>query len=206
MREQTAAPDTFAGRRHWLFDMDGTLTLAMHDFDAMRRELDLPAGVPILEALDAMTAGQARDKRRALDEMELRMAHEAQEQPGATALLEGLAAQGVSLGIVTRNGRDIADATLTACGLSQYFHTDAIVSRDCAPPKPGPEGIQLVLERWDALPSSAVMVGDYRFDLEAGQRAGCRTVHVNVDNGETWPEYTDACVTSLFELADLVLR
>ena len=35
---------------HWLFDMDGTLTIAMHDFDAMRAELGLPVGVPILEA------------------------------------------------------------------------------------------------------------------------------------------------------------
>ncbi|MEY4949417.1 MAG: hypothetical protein RL698_1628, partial [Pseudomonadota bacterium] len=39
------------GARHWIFDLDGTLTVAMHDFDAIRTALDLPTGRPILEAL-----------------------------------------------------------------------------------------------------------------------------------------------------------
>ena len=40
-----------AGRGHWVFDMDGTLTVAAHDFDAIRRELGVPAGKPLLETL-----------------------------------------------------------------------------------------------------------------------------------------------------------
>ncbi len=35
----------------WIFDMDGTLTIANHDFEAIRAELDLPPDRPILEAL-----------------------------------------------------------------------------------------------------------------------------------------------------------
>ena len=35
----------------WIFDLDGTLTVAAHDFDAIRAELGLPQGRPILEAL-----------------------------------------------------------------------------------------------------------------------------------------------------------
>lgn len=35
--------------RAFIFDLDGTLTLAVHDFEAIRRSLGIPAGVPILE-------------------------------------------------------------------------------------------------------------------------------------------------------------
>ncbi len=180
--------------------MDGTLTLAMHDFDAMRSALELPAGVPILEALDTLPVEEALQKRRELDAMELEMAYQAREQPGARLLLAELEQRGAKLGIVTRNGKDIAHATLQACGLAGFFDNDTVVSRDCATAKPEPDGIQLLLTRWSATAQTAVMVGDYRFDLDAGVRAGCATVHVNVDGGEQWPDLTDHLVTSLEEL------
>ena len=36
-------------RKNWIFDLDGTLTVAVHDFDAIRKELGIPAGLPIVE-------------------------------------------------------------------------------------------------------------------------------------------------------------
>ncbi|MBP42781.1 MAG: HAD family hydrolase, partial [Deltaproteobacteria bacterium] len=36
-------------RKHWIFDLDGTLTVAVHDFDAIRKELGIPAGLPIIK-------------------------------------------------------------------------------------------------------------------------------------------------------------
>ena len=196
-------PD-LARRRHWLFDMDGTLTRAMHDFDAMRAELGLPPGVPILEALDAMAPEAARAKRRELDAMELRMASEATVQPGCVELLETLRARGASLAIVTRNGADIARATLEACGIDAFFPSAHVISRDCCEPKPDPAGVRLALERLGGVPDEAVMVGDYRFDLEAGRNAGVATVHLDVDGGETWPEATDVRVGSLDALTRLL--
>lgn len=35
--------------RHWVFDMDGTLTVAVHDFAAIRRALEIAAEEDILE-------------------------------------------------------------------------------------------------------------------------------------------------------------
>lgn len=43
-------------RKYWIFDLDGTLTVAVHDFTAIRRELDLPPGKPILEELATLPA------------------------------------------------------------------------------------------------------------------------------------------------------
>lgn len=193
-----------ASRTVWMFDMDGTLTVAAHDFDAMRQALDLPAGVPILEALDALPLDESRRKRAELDAMELDMAAHSREQPGAGALLDTLRSHGYPVGIVTRNGRQIADATLQAAGLAAHFAPADIVSRDCALAKPDPAGVQLLLTRWHARARDAVMVGDYRFDLAAGRAAGCLTVHLNVGEGERWPQLTDVEVDSLTQLASLL--
>ena len=37
--------------RHWVFDMDGTLTIAVHDFAAIRRALEIPEEDDILQNL-----------------------------------------------------------------------------------------------------------------------------------------------------------
>ncbi|MFK7995908.1 MAG: HAD family hydrolase [Granulosicoccus sp.] len=187
-------------KNYWLFDMDGTLTNAMHDFDAMRAELNLPAGVPILEALAAMDPASAALKHRELDEMELRMAAEATPQPGSTELLNYLQSTGAKLGIVTRNGREIADVTLKACGLDGFFDEQSIISRDCCTAKPDPAGVKLLLSRWQGKAEHAVMVGDYLFDLQAGHSAGTATVHMDVSGEFAWPEITDVSVRSLHEL------
>ncbi|HEY5959038.1 MAG TPA: hypothetical protein VIV60_20905, partial [Polyangiaceae bacterium] len=60
-------------RKSFIFDMDGTLTLAVHDFDAIRRQLDLPPGVPILEALAQLSEVEARPKWQLLDAIELEL-------------------------------------------------------------------------------------------------------------------------------------
>ena len=209
MRSETngaAIAADLARRRCWLFDMDGTLTRAMHDFDAMRTALGLPAGVPILEALAALEPSVAREKRRALDAMELDMARAAVAQPGAAALLGHLASRGARLGIVTRNGRAIADATLAACDLARFFTPESIVSRDCAVAKPDPAGVRVALSRLGASPVESVMVGDYRFDLEAGRRGGLATVHLDVAREFPWPGLTDLGIGSLDELLEALRR
>ena len=192
-------------KTHWLFDMDGTLTCAMHDFDAIRAELALPVGVPILEALAAMEPEVARQKHCELDDMELRMAADATQQPGSIELLDYLQAQGAKLGIVTRNGKQIAHATLDACGLANYFKENTIVSRDCCTAKPDPAGVNLLLDRWSAQADTAVMVGDYLFDLQAGHAAGVTTVHMDVAGEFAWPQLTDVAVKSLQELTQQLL-
>ena len=191
-----------AARRCWLFDMDGTLTVAMHDFDAMREALSLPPGTPILEALAAMEPDERGAKRAELDAMELEMAADAEPQPGAVELLEHLAAAGARLGIVTRNGRDIADATLDACDLSRFFPPPSIVSRDCTTAKPDPAGVQLAMARLGADAAETVMVGDYLFDLQAGHEAGALTVHMDTGGRFEWPSLTSLGVSSLPELLE----
>ncbi len=189
-----------ANKKHWLFDMDGTLTHAVHDFEAIKVQLDIPAGKPILESLAALPADIAAKKHQLLDEIEFEIAELATAQAGSAELLQTLTNQGCNVGIVTRNGKDIAKATLKACSLDHFFTDDNIIGRDCAAPKPAPDGVALLLSRWNAAATDGVMIGDYLYDLVAGREAGTATVHFDVVDRGTWPEWTDHKIGSLNEL------
>jgi HAD superfamily hydrolase (TIGR01509 family) len=182
--------------------MDGTLTVAVHDFPAMARALGLPDDQPILEAIATLPAPQAREIYRQLDRMELEIAHASTAADGAAPLLETLSRQGARLGIVTRNSRGNALATLRACGLHAYFGPEVIVGREQAAPKPSPDGIVRLLEHWNADPGETVMVGDFLFDLQAGRAAGVVTIHVDVRGEFRWREQADTLVRDLHELLD----
>lgn len=185
----------------WVFDLDGTLTVHQHDFDAIRAALGIPPGRLILEYLDTLPAAQAAPLHARLAELEAGLAATARAAPGATQLLAALAARGCRLGILTRNTRANALTTLTAAGLGEYFATADVLGRDEAAPKPSPDGIERLLAHWALAASAALMVGDFRLDLEAGRNAGVSTVHVCTVDAPGWPTLTDLRVTSLEILA-----
>ena len=88
-------PTTFLQQcRHWVFDMDGTLTKAVHDFAYIRQQLEIPPTEDILAHLDALPAEQAAAKHRWLLEHELELAQNAQLAPGAKQLIAQLADSG----------------------------------------------------------------------------------------------------------------
>jgi HAD superfamily hydrolase (TIGR01509 family) len=189
-------------RRHWVFDLDGTLTVAMHDFDAFRAAVGLPEGVPILEALERLAPDESAAISARLADWERDVARQSLLQPGARELLEALAAGGVRLGILTRNLRDIAFETLDAVGLREFFPDATVIGRDEAPPKPDPGGVLHLLDGWRAVPDDAVMVGDYLFDLQAGRSAGARTVYIDPEGAFPYADHADHCVRALLDLLD----
>ncbi|VXC79681.1 HAD family hydrolase [Pseudomonas sp. 8Z] len=176
--------------RHWVFDMDGTLTLAVHDFPAIKRELGIPQEDDILHHLAALPAEVAAAKHAWLLEHERELAVASQPAPGAIELVRSLRERGCRLGILTRNAHELALLTLQAIGLDDCFVVDDILGRDEAPPKPHPGGLLHLAERWQVAPSELLMVGDYRFDLECAQAAGARSVLVNLPDNP-WSELTD---------------
>ncbi|MCP3871159.1 MAG: HAD family hydrolase [Gammaproteobacteria bacterium] len=188
------------GKRYWIFDMDGTLTVAQHDFDAIRAELDLPLNEPILEALDRLPAIQADARMRQLDAIELDLAASARAQEGAGELLEQLCRQAFHLGILTRNARGSAMKTLASCGLDKFFSDEDVISRGCVRPKPDPDGIHRLLNRWQGHPDQTVMIGDFLFDVQCGRNAGTTTVYFDPQGDNLWNEYADLVVSSLKEL------
>ncbi|HZV81270.1 MAG TPA: HAD family hydrolase, partial [Geobacteraceae bacterium] len=129
-------------RRCWIFDLDGTLTLPVHDFAAIRTALGMEETDPdILSFLASLPAAEAAARHARLIEIEYELAARTAAAPGAGRLLDQLLRRGSRVGILTRNTREIALHTLGMIGLKEYFNPDAILGRDEAEPKPHPEGI-----------------------------------------------------------------
>ena len=192
-----------ADARHWVFDMDGTLTIAVHDFLAIKRALDIPPEDDILHHLAALPDEEAARKRAWLLEHERELAYAARPATGARELLHDLRDRGCRLGVLTRNAHELALVTLEAVGMGDCFASADILGRDEAPPKPHPGGLLHLAERWGVAPRDMVMVGDFRFDLECAKAAGAQGVLVNLPDNP-WPELTDLHARDCLQLRDML--
>ncbi len=196
------APNLLKHRNHWIFDLDGTLTVSAHDFEHIRQQLGLAPETPILEALHAMPEAEAAPLWEMLNELEFYYAGKASVMQGAADLLQKLHDDGRQLAILTRNTMPVVKQTLQACRLDHFFPVEHILDRDACIPKPSPDGVKRLLEFWQADADDSVMVGDYLYDLEAGKGAGVATIHVDTRGNVDWSEYTDIKVEGLGEIID----
>lgn len=155
-----------------IFDLDGTLVDSALDFDQIRREMGIEGSPPLLETLATMSPEQAERCWAILREHERIGAQRATVFPGVHDFLESLAARGWMRGVVTRNSRPTTLALLSRVGLV----LDPVVCREDAPAKPDPAAIWKICEAWQAEPSQCIMIGDFRFDIEAARRAGAHAV------------------------------
>jgi len=144
----TVAAMTLGRRGHWIFDLDGTLTVAVHDFGYIRGELGIPLGTDILGHLSALPHREALPLHARLQEIELELSGATSAAVGADLLLRQLRDCGARLGILTRNTRENARRTLDLVGLGDFFADDDILGRDEALPKPDPDGIFRLARRW----------------------------------------------------------
>jgi HAD superfamily hydrolase (TIGR01549 family) len=183
------------------FDLDGTLVDSRLDFDAMRREMELPPEMPILEALVRLPAPHAQRCEEILHRHELAGAERAAVLPGVAELLAVLKARGIHSAIVTRNSRQITDITLRRLDLP----IELSLTRDDGPIKPDPWAILHVCRQWGISPAESVMLGDYKFDVACGHSAGSRTVLLtHPHDPRTYPN-VEAADLLLASLADYPL-
>jgi HAD superfamily hydrolase (TIGR01509 family) len=193
-------PMDWTQRTHWIFDMDGTLTVPAHDFAKARTFLGIGEEEDILTAI-AQRPADVREKDLAwLEAWEAEVVERSQPQRDAQALLEALRKRGCHLGVLTRNTRAAAFRTLQVCNFLEFFEPSVILGREDAVPKPHPAGIQMLLEQWGATPDQAVMVGDYVHDSRAGQAAGVLTILVDREGSQNWAGEADFLVQGLYPL------
>lgn len=158
--------------RGLIFDLDGTLVDSGLDFDLMRHEMGLEPGRPLLEAMAQLDPGRADECRLILSRHERDGSLRATLMPGVHAFLNTIAVRGLRRAVLTRNSREAALATLDRLGLA----FDPVVAREDAPAKPDPTAIWKICEAWGLAREQVAIVGDFYFDIEAGRRAGVRTV------------------------------
>src|SRR5262245_19176295 len=184
-----------------IFDLDGTLTVPLLDFDAIREEIGLPPGLPILEQLAAVSPGERTRAEAILQRHESQAIERATLADGCLELLALLRNVKVPHGILTRNTRQAVARFNERFGL----HFDAVYAREDGPPKPSPAGAIALCQSFGVRPREVLSVGDYKFDILAGRAAGCRTVLVTTEPPANLADWgpPDNVVTSLRELLPL---
>jgi hydrogenase expression/formation protein HypE len=163
-----------------LFDFDGTLTTPGHlDFAAMRLAIGCPDGVSVLLYIDTLEPDAQARARRVLDRFELDAAANAEAAPGSFELIEFLRSREIRLGIITRNTFASVMRSFERFEFTSPADFDCIITRDDdIPVKPEPHGVFEASQRMQVPTRHLVVVGDYLYDIEAGRRAGARTVFI----------------------------
>ncbi|WP_405820061.1 HAD-IA family hydrolase [Streptomyces sp. NBC_01390] len=215
-----------------MFDLDGTLVDSPRAiveafavaFEAMGADPRDPAdvratiGLPLEQAFGKLLGVPQDDPRVAEGVAQYQQAFRTVILPRARSLvfpgvaegLDELRRRGVVLTVATSKFHASADALLTAAGLRDHF-TVLIGADDVTYPKPHPESGLLILERLDARPEHAVMVGDTTHDLRMAEAAGIASVAVTygvhqraeleaarpTHVAETFPEVVDRILATL---------
>jgi D-glycero-D-manno-heptose 1,7-bisphosphate phosphatase len=112
----------------------------------------------------------------------------------------------VSRGTQRREVIDDMHAALAAALPIDGFQVCDHDDRDeCVCRKPKPGMLEAAAAERHLSLSDSFMVGDRWRDVEAGRRAGCRTVFVDYHYAEARPDRPDATVASLSEAVDWIL-
>lgn len=158
-----------------IFDMDGTLTRAVMDFARIRREIQAAIGIHLGEPLlDAMRRLQGEVRRIAFSLMERfedEAAANATLNEGVIETLEALRVRGVRPALMTNNRLQSVETVTGKFGLK----FDCIYHRDSGPTKPDPRCVRRILDLMQTPAREALVVGDWKWDILAGQGAGVRT-------------------------------
>jgi beta-phosphoglucomutase-like phosphatase (HAD superfamily) len=101
-------------------------------------------------------------------------------QEGAGEVLRGVRRSGRAVGCATNASVGFARAVLAHAGLAPLV--DALACADeVAHGKPAPDLLHLAARRLGRPVERCVLVGDSRYDVEAGHAAGCPVVGLGVD-------------------------
>ena len=178
-----------------LFDMDGVVVRQRLDFPAIKAEIFGTTHGFILERMAALSPPERARAEALLERHETAAAADAEPMDGIVPFLAWMESRGLRRGLVTRNSRKSVEMVLARLAL----RFEAAVTREDAPPKPAPEPVWLACRRMRVPPSEAMLIGDFELDMQAGRRAGVRTVLLrNPAQGSS--EYADLAVDSLDEL------
>jgi HAD superfamily hydrolase (TIGR01509 family) len=190
-----------------LFDFDGTLTTpGALDFPAIKRELGCPPDQAILEYLETQTPEKRSSLMKILEEIEDQAAEASRPNRGAEKCLSVFKERGIILGILTRNGLSSVKKALRKFDGITIRDFAAVITRDESLPKPHPDGVYEAARQMGLSTGEIMMVGDFRFDVMAGNAAGVKTVLLANGGrsvmlpGDPEPDYI---VSHLEEMLDL---
>ncbi len=173
-----------------LFDLDGTLTVPLLDFDLIRQQIGLPPDCPsILAAIENLPETHRRRAWEILCSHEEHAAVHSELQPSAKPLLDYLRQKNIKTGILTRNSRQCTQTVLA----KHRITVDGMITREDGPPKPDPFGVLTLCRLFRSSPRNTLVVGDFLHDLQAARQAGAPAVlfktHPRADEFVPWADF-----------------
>ena len=183
-----------------IFDFDGTILDTAPGIVAAMKEIFLKKNLPVPEeeVLKSKIGLTSRNAYAALGfcEQELDSTVDTYREiyrkyiftkskpfDGMVDVLHGLAEQGVSLAVASNRsqpGLDKLVENFNLTGLFQYVVSTDDVER----PKPEPEMLNVIFDKYGVAPEEVLMVGDTVNDILSGVNAGCDTCWVTFGYGE----------------------
>lgn len=188
-----------------LFDFDGTLTLpGALNFSIIKEAIGCPLKDPVLEFIHGISdPDKMHSAMAALDQFEMEAAKKSEPNQGAEEIVSYLKSKGLFVGIISRNSHGSILKALENFNHICPEHFDVIISRDDPiKPKPSGDGILSAASRLGVTPEEIMVVGDYIFDIEAGNRAGAITVFLDAKKFSE-PIISDFIITQLVELKNI---
>lgn len=183
-----------------IFDMDGTLTVPMIDFAAIRKQLNIVSGDMMAE-IESWPEARREMAWRLVEKYEKDVRDKTQLQPGCKEALVKFRNSGIRLGILTRNSQESVDRFLEIIDL--VF--DAVLTREYAHVKPSPVPVLDIASIWSVNVEDVLMVGDFIHDIECGKAAGTATCFFANPGYESYADFADYSVESFLELEKVVL-
>ncbi len=185
-----------------ILDLDGTITQPYFDFDAIREEIGLAKDSgPILESLEKMTPQQRRHAEDILHRHEQEAVTASQLNPGAKETLWALRAEGIRVGILTRNKASNA----FAIARKHNLEFDAVVGRDEGPVKPDAFGVLQLCRQFGVAPQETLLAGDYLFDLLCAKAAGAVAVLLaNHSRAAEFAKHADFCIENISQIIEII--
>lgn len=164
--------------RGFIFDLDGTLVTSSLDFLAIKAEIGCPAEQDALVYI-AQLPSQAQQ----IEAMDIIHYHEMKDAescdwiPGAKEFVNACAERYLPMAIVTRNSQRSSKVKIE----KNAIPIDMLLTRENAKPKPDPSALLDIANAFQLPVSNLVMVGDYKYDLQAGRNAAMASCLVNFD-------------------------
>ncbi|MBN1356792.1 HAD family hydrolase [bacterium] len=169
------------------------------DFESIRRELNIPDGVGILEAIEIMPADERDCARSHLLSRELSAAEAARLKPGASETINCIRGKGLKIGLLTRNTIRAVELVMNSF---EQLKFDAVVTREtrCGI-KPDPDSVLHLCRLMGVKPHQTLCVGDFHYDIIAANRSGAVSVLMVETN---IPEYASEANYIIRNLPDLI--
>ena len=190
-----------------LFDFDGTLTKpGALDFLAIKEAINCPHDMAILEFIQLQSPENRSVFMEILEGYEAGAARLSIPNQGAEVCLSALKMKDVPIGIITRNSYKSVISALQQFNAIEYLDFHAVITREMASPKPSPDGVFKAAAHMGCLAKELMVVGDFRFDVIAGNRAGAGTILLTngkastMAPGDPEPDYVCSYLAEVVEI------